>query len=37
MQAKLRSTVAAMMLLAPLAASFMAQPVHAQARATVAA
>jgi hypothetical protein len=37
MQAKLRSTVAAMMLLAPLAASFVAQPAHAQARATVAA
>ena len=37
MQAKLRSTVAAMMLLAPMAASFVAQPVHAQARATVAA
>jgi hypothetical protein len=37
MQAKLRSTVAAMMLLAPMAASFVAQPVHAQARAAVAA
>jgi hypothetical protein len=37
MQAKLRSTVAAMMLLAPLAASFVAQPAHAQTRATVAA
>lgn len=36
MQAKLRSTVAAIMLLAPLAASFVAQPAHAQTRATVA-
>ena len=36
MQARLRSTVAAMMLLAPVAASFVAQPVHAQTRATVA-
>jgi len=37
MQARLRSTVAAMILLGPMAASFVAQPVHAQARATVAA
>jgi hypothetical protein len=37
MQAKLRSTVAAMMLLAPVAASFIAQPAHAQARAAAAA
>ena len=37
MQAKLRSTVAAMMLLAPMAATFVAQPVQAQTRATVAA
>lgn len=36
MQARLRSTVAAMMLLAPVAASFVAQPVQAQTRATVA-
>lgn len=32
----LRSTVAAVMLLAPLAASFVAQPAHAATRATVA-
>ena len=37
MQARLRSTVAAMMLLAPVAASFVATPVQAQTRATVAA
>jgi hypothetical protein len=37
MQNKLRSTVAAMMLLTPLATSFVAQPAHAQTRATVAA
>jgi hypothetical protein len=36
MQAKLRSTVAAMMLLAPVAATLIAQPVQAQTRATVA-
>jgi len=36
MQAKLRSTVAAMMLLAPVASTFLAQPVQAQTRATVA-
>lgn len=32
----IRSTVAAVMLLVPMAASFVAQPVHAQARARVA-
>jgi hypothetical protein len=36
MQPKLRSTVAAIMLLAPIAATFVAPPVQAQARATVA-
>jgi hypothetical protein len=36
MQPKLRSTVAAIMLLAPMAATFVAPPVQAQARAAVA-